>query len=284
MRNYLQVVGIAASLALPAVGYAQDASGQGAAPAIDDACYSLDQNDTWAVVFSEFTEAYSLNDFKTALEKTTQLRQICSRSPVLNFAIAQTYNQLGDKKMAVTYIRNAITNTKEFSVSDELVKRMYDFNYELEHADEFAAKQKELEEYKTALKNTDTRLQELTKELESSHSDSVESLKKNAKHVWIAGAIVGGVGIAAVGAGAGFLAYSYFTDYKPVELKENNTKAKVRTPFTAGWALLGVGLGLTAAGAVMAGIGGYQYTHITSDDVTLSWGVSPKSVDFTMRF
>ena len=265
----------------PAIASAQDEN-------INDACYSLDQNDKWSVLFSEFAEAFSLKDYKTALEKTNSLAQICARSPILNFSIAQTYHQTGDKNNALKYIREATNNTREFSVSDDMALRMWDFRHDLEHADEIAAKDNELYNTKKSLEASDLRVKELSDEndrLRAQSSDSVEMARKNARNVWIAGAVVGGVGLASVGAGAGILAYAYgnANPVKLVDKKNGEKKAEIKWPLTVGWSLLGVGIGMTAAGAVMAGIGGYQYTH-ADNNVSLSVAVSPASFDFTMKF
>ncbi|MBO4350905.1 MAG: hypothetical protein J6A01_08180 [Proteobacteria bacterium] len=268
----------------PAIAFAQDGDNQEVKAALDDTCYSLDQNDKWSVLFSEFAEAYSLGDYATALDKTASLKEICVRSPLLNFSIAQTYNQLGDKQAALNYIKDATHYTQEFNVSDDVAKRMWEFRYTLEHADEFNQKELEIANANKALEASNLRVKELSDEIDSLHYNANSRMgftRDNAKQVWIAGAIVGGIGVAAIGAGAGIISYAYGSGV-PVELKSNN-KAEVKWPLTVGWSVFGIGLGMTVAGAVMAGIGGYQYTH-SDDNVAFSVGVSPASLDFSMQF
>ena len=272
-------------LLVPATAFAQDDNWP---DTIEDACYSLAQNETWSTLFSEFADAFSRQDYPTALEKTASLREICERSPILNFSIAQTYYQMGDKETALKYIHEATNYTREFSVTDEIAVRMWDFRHDLEHADEIAAKDNELKKTQNALEASDLRVKELGDEIEklrAQNNDSIELSRKNAKKIWLSGAVVGGVGVAMLACSAGILAYAY-GDATPVKLIEKNdgkTKAEIKWPITAGWSLFGIGLGMTAAGAVMAGIGGYQYTHL-DDNVTLSMAMSPLSLDLTLNF
>ena len=302
MRNKLKQLSriclIGAFVMTPAIAFAQDGVVPQGTSAIDDSCYSLDQNDKWSVLFSEFAEAYSLGDYATALDKTASLKEICVRSPLLNFSIAQTYNQLGDKQAALNYIKDATHYTQEFNVSDDVAKRMWEFRYTLEHADEITKKEAEIIDAKQALEASELHVKELNDEIDKVHYQSNSTMgvaRDNAKMVWIAGAIVGGVGVAAAATGAGFLAQYYVSNEPAVTFghkdggscsKDNKTGkecAVIQGMYQAGWSLLGVGIGMAVAGAVMAGIGGYQYTH-SNDNVAFSVGVSPASFDFSMQF
>ena len=277
---------LGAFVAVPAMAFAQDGESLQGKTAIDDSCYALDQNERWSVLFSEFAEAYSLGDYSTALDKTASLKEICVRSPLLNFSIAQTYNQLGDKQAALNYIKDATHYTQEFNVSDDVAKRMWEFRYTLEHADEFAKKDNELASTKNALEASELRVKELNDEIDSLRYNANSKMgyaRDNAKQVWMAGAVVGGVGVAAAITGGVLLAAGYHKDNGWNALKMKNGKAEIYKGYKASWSVFGIGLGMTVAGAIMAGIGGYQYTH-SDDNVAFSVGVSPASVDFSMQF
>ena len=290
---YLSLICLIGAFVLSsASAFAQDTG----ASTIDDACYSLDSNNEWAVLFSEFSEAYSLNDYQTALEKTTKMKAICVRSPKLNFAIAQTYYQIGDKEKALIYIKDATHYTREFDVGDEIARRMWELRHTLEIGDELAERDAEIARLKGELEASNTRnseLNELNNDLGQKNelhknqlNDSYEMIRDNAQNVWLSGAIIGGVGVVSLATGAGLLATYYFGNTKKAVKNYDAAKKKadIDVGYQAAWSLLGIGIGLTAAGAVMAGIGGYQYTHALSDDVTLSWGVSPMALELSMQF
>lgn len=108
---------------------------------------------------------------------------------------------------------------------------------------------------------------------------SLDTSKKYETILWT-GVGIGIAGLALAGAGAG-VAQSV-DGSGLIEVKDDNG-LKVSTKFIAGWALIGSGIGMTVAGAIMAGIGGYNYSKSKSDAV-MSFGVTPVGTSFSMTF
>ena len=116
---------IAIALSVPATALADandksqpEASASG--DAIDDACYGLNQNEDWYRLFNLFSASFKAGDYDKALEYTSALEEICARSPILNYSIANTYAKIGDRERAKRYIVAATNNLNEFSTTYEM--------------------------------------------------------------------------------------------------------------------------------------------------------------------
>lgn len=285
---------IAIALSVPATALA-DANDkpQPEAPAngdaIDDACYGLNQNEDWYRLFNLFSTSFKAGDYDKALEYTRELEDICARSPILNYSIANTYAKIGDRERAKRYIVAATDNLNEFSATYEMIAKIWSARCDIESSD---------------IKNdTDDALKrenELNAQVESLKERAYEAIDAEKSHyaaiMWT-GTAVGIVGIGSVVAGAVLLATkdTYSTeninrdDFEEcLRNKKCEVKRKISfsTEAKAGYALLGVGIAATVTGAIMAGLGGYHYKRIidSNPDTAISFNVSPTSLALGVTF
>ena len=252
--------------------------------AIDDPCYTLQTNERWRQLFADFSTAYQEKKFDTALELTEQLKTICEASPILNYSIGMTHREMGNNKEALRHYKQAIENTKKFGVSEELLTKFWFARYEMENA-EVICKQVDLDacnakstQLESDLNKANTKIQNLNDAIQN------DVHRRDAIVMWT-GAGIGIAGLAAVGAGAALLATAdKSVTIEPPQQDEQKVKGKIHTGEITGYAVLGAGIGLTVAGAVMAGIGGYNYTHPITEDVTASWNITPSNIEFGLKF
>lgn len=280
---------IAIALSVPATALADandksqpEASANG--DAIDDACYGLNQNEDWYRLFNLFSASFKAGDYDKALEYTGALEEICARSPILNYSIANTYAKIGDRERAKRYIVAATDNLNEFSTTYEMIAKIWSARCDIESSD---------------IKNdTDDALKrenELNAQVESLKERTYEAIDAEKSHyaaiMWT-GTAVGIVGIGSVVAGA-VLIGTKDTDLR-VKVDANNIKGEEekKLPIAdsheikAGYALLGVGIAATVTGAIMAGLGGYHYKRIigSNPDTAISFNVSPTSLALGVTF
>lgn len=269
------------SLATPTDAYADTTSNDG--KQLQDACFTLNSDPTWKELFINYSNAYSEKDYKKALTYTDALKRICAQSPNLNYAIAMTYKQMGDLDNAKHYIEIATDNLLAFSASPKTARAIWYARYDLENGDQFIEK----DTFDDAMRNLTTENFELKENLTEAYADAQ---KPYAAIMWT-GTGIGIAGLGSLIAGTvlavqnkDFMVdgdYVNRTDINPkkVPLKNSHT---IKT----GYALIGVGVAATVAGAVMAGIAGYQYKRAidAERDSTISVTVSPQSVQLGVSF
>lgn len=278
---------IAIALSVPATALADandksqpEASASG--DAIDDACYGLNQNEDWYRLFNLFSASFKAGDYDKALEYTRALEEICARSPILNYSIANTYAKIGDRERAKRYIVAATDNLNEFSATYEMIAKIWSARCDIESSD---------------IKNdTDDALKrenELNAQVESLKERTYEAIDAEKSHyaaiMWT-GTAVGIVGIGSVVAGAVLIGIKD-TDLR-VKVNVNDFGEEKKLPIAdsheirAGYALLGVGIAATVTGAIMAGLGGYHYKRIidSNHDTAISFNVSPTSLALGVTF
>ena len=281
---------IAIALSVPATALADandksqpEASANG--DAIDDACYGLNQNEDWSRLFNLFSASFKAGDYYKSLEYTSALEEICARSPILNYSIANTYAKIGDRERAKRYIVAATDNLNEFSTTYEMIAKIWSARCDIQSSD---------------IKNdTDDALKrenELNAQVESLKERTYEAIDAEKSHyaaiMW-PGTAVGIVGIGSVVAGAVLIG----TKDSDLRVKVNNVddikgEEEKKLPIAdsheikAGYALLGVGIAATVTGAIMAGLGGYHYKRIidSNPDTAISFNVSPTSLALGVTF
>ncbi len=288
---------IAIALSVPATALADandksqpEASANG--DAIDDACYGLNQNEDWYRLFNLFSASFKAGDYDKALEYTSALEEICARSPILNYSIANTYAKIGDRERAKRYIVAATDNLNEFSTTYEMIAKIWSARCDIESSD---------------IKNdTDDALKrenELNAQVESLKERTYEAIDAEKSHyaaiMWT-GTAVGIVGIGSVVAGAVLIGTKdtdlrvkvNVDDIKGKNVDDIKGKEEKKLPIAdsheikAGYALLGVGIAATVTGAIMAGLGGYHYKRIidSNPDTAISFNVSPTSLALGVTF
>ena len=268
------------SLATPTDAYADTTSNDG--KQLQDACFTLNSDPTWKELFINYSNAYSEKDYKKALAYTDALKRICAQSPNLNYAIAMTYKQMGDLDNAKHYIEIATDNLLAFSASPKTARTIWYARYDLENGDQFIEK----DTFDDAMRNLTTENLELKENLTEAYADA----KKPYAAIMWTGTGIGIAGIGSLIAGTVLAVQNPKAkiNTKPVDSDESDQEYPIKNghEIRAGYALIGVGVAATVAGAVMAGIAGYQYKRAidAERDSTISVTVSPQSVQLGVSF
>lgn len=272
------------SLATPTNAYADTTSNDG--KQLQDACFTLNSDPTWKELFVNYSNAYSQKDYKKALVYTDALKKICSQSPNLNYAIAMTYKQMGDIDSAKHYIEIATDNLLAFSASPQTARAIWYTRYDLENGDQFIEKNA----FDDAMRNLTTENFELKENLTEAYADA----KKPYAAIMWTGTGIGIAGLGSLIAGTVLAVqnndFKVDESYKPCTQGNKddcaNVPLKNSHKIKTGYALIGVGVAATVAGAVMAGIAGYQYKRAidAERDSTISVTVSPQSVQLGVSF
>ena len=268
------------SLATPTDAYADTTSNDG--KQLQDACFTLNSDPTWKELFINYSNAYSEKDYKKALAYTDALKRICAQSPNLNYAIAMTYKQMGDLDNAKHYIEIATDNLLAFSASPKTARTIWYARYDLENGDQFIEK----DTFDDAMRNLTTENLELKESLTEAYADA----KKPYAAIMWTGTGIGIAGIGSLIAGTVLAVQNPKAkiNTKPVDSNESDQEYPLKNghEIRAGYALIGVGVAATVAGAVMAGIAGYQYKRAidAERDSTISVTVSPQSVQLGVSF
>lgn len=268
------------SLATPTDAYADTTSNDG--KQLQDACFTLNSDPTWKELFINYSNAYSEKDYKKALAYTDALKRICAQSPNLNYAIAMTYKQMGDLDNAKRYIEIATDNLLAFSASPKTARAIWYARYDLENGDQFIEK----DTFDDAMRNLTTENFELKENLTEAYADAQ---KPYAAIMWTGTGIgIAGIGSLIAGTVLAVQNPKAKINTKPVERDGSDQEYPLKNghEIRAGYALIGVGVAATVAGAVMAGIAGYQYKRAidAERDSTISVTVSPQSVQLGVSF
>lgn len=268
------------SLATPTDAYADTTSNDG--KQLQDACFTLNSDPTWKELFINYSNAYSEKDYKKALAYTDALKRICAQSPNLNYAIAMTYKQMGDLDNAKHYIEIATDNLLAFSASPKTARTIWYARYDLENGDQFIEK----DTFDDAMRNLTTENFELKENLTEAYADAQ---KPYAAIMWTGTGIgIAGLGSLIAGTVLAVQNPKAKINTKPVERDGSDQEYPLKNghEIRAGYALIGVGVAATVAGAVMAGIAGYQYKRAidAERDSTISVTVSPQSVQLGVSF
>ena len=267
-------------LATPTDAYADTTSNDG--KQLQDACFTLNSDPTWKELFINYSNAYSEKDYKKALAYTDALKRICAQSPNLNYAIAMTYKQMGDLDNAKHYIEIATDNLLAFSASPKTARAIWYARYDLENGDQFIEK----DTFDDAMRNLTTENFELKENLTEAYADAQ---KPYAAIMWTGTGIgIAGIGSLIAGTVLAVQNPKAKINTKPVDSDESDQEYPLKNghEIRAGYALIGVGVAATVAGAVMAGIAGYQYKRAidAERDSTISVTVSPQSVQLGVSF
>lgn len=276
---FIAILGVY-SLATPTDAYADTTSNDG--KQLQDACFTLNSDPTWKELLINYSNAYSEKDYKKALAYTDALKRICSQSPNLNYAIAMTYKQMGDIDNAKHYIEIATDNLLAFSASPQTARAIWYTRYDLENGDQFIEK----DTFDDAMRNLTTENFELKENLTEAYADAQ---KPYAAIMWTGTGIgIAGIGSLIAGTVLAVQNNDFELDKPKWEGQVTRTKVPLKNSYEikTGYALIGVGVAATVAGAVMAGIAGYQYKRAidAERDSTISVTVSPQSVQLGVSF
>lgn len=242
--------------------------------AFADNCKNLEKDKMWTEGFKKLNELITDQNWSEALDEAHKLYAYCDRSPLINFYLGHIYQEMGNEKNALNYLRKATDNTDEFAVTGPVLERIWYERYEAEHPD---ARPENIAKMKEALKNVSA--EKMQSEFDSALS--LEKVRSNyAAGLWT-GVGLAGAGLVLGGVGAGM----YFSNRDPaMDWDSEKARASVKEGYYIGVGLIGAGIGLTVAGAIVAGVMGHHYAQLTAEEKTVSLSISPTSVSFSMQF
>ena len=280
------IMGLLAAGMLSIWGMPDDAFAQAA---LSSGCATLAQNQAWNDGIMALRVGVETKDYDAALKAATPLTTICGESPILNYYVGLAMQGTGDNVKALIYFQKASQYMTDFAVPPEIARRIWYARYEGEHPEraEDAVLRRAEENKRLTAQNTDlteklAQAERTIENLNLSHKVTIDQMHAEAQSRYAATMWTGvGVGIAGilVGVGGGLLAY----------FSSNNEAAAITPQYISGLAMLGGGIGMTLAGAIVAGIGGYQYTHVgledtVTDDVSVSFNFTGTGATFGMTF
>ncbi len=257
-------------------------------------------NAEWNSLSTTMASQYDEGQYEEALNTGKRLSLICPRSPVVNYTMSEIYRKMDNEADAATYAKKATEYITDYPVPQALAERIWmrRAEYDLPYKGELEALQAKTADYDEIKANYES-LQaaqheaairgEYESQAAKEHS---EKLRADMEHSWRAG-LWSGVGVLGLGAvmsivGGVLTVKSDKIDYS----RSKNPKwsgFSVNQGYVTGFALLGAGVGLAAAGAVLTGISGYKLSHLDLDgdgveDESVSFNVSPTSIQFGMTF
>lgn len=280
------IMGLLAAGMLSIWGMPDDAFAQAA---LSSGCATLAQNQAWNDGIMALRVGVETKDYDAALKAAAPLTSICGESPILNYYVGLAMQGSGDDVKALIYFQKASQHMSDFTVPPEISRRIWYARYEGEYPErtEDAVLRRAEENKRLTAQNTDlteklSQAERTIENLNLSHKVTIDQMHAEAQSRYAATMWTGvGVGIAGilVGVGGGLLAY----------FSSNNEAAAITPQYISGLAMLGGGIGMTLAGAIFAGIGGYQYTHVgledtVTDDVSVSFNFTGTGATFGMTF
>lgn len=249
--------------------------------AFADNCKNLEKDKFWAEGFKKVNDLITDKKWDEALDEAHKLYAYCDRSPMINFYLGHIYKELGNEKNVLNYLRKATDYTEEFAIKGPLLERIWFERYEAEHPE---ARPEKIAEMKEALKTERQKVAAAGDAQKQSEFDTTLSLQKvrsnYAAGMWT-GVGLGAAGLVLGGVGAGM----YFSNRDPaMDFSPTEPKADVKSSYSIGIGIIGTGIGLTIAGAIIAGIMGNAYAQLNKQERDYSLNLSSTSVSFSMKF
>lgn len=249
--------------------------------AFADNCKNLEKDKFWAEGFKKVNDLITDKKWDEALDEAHKLYAYCDRSPMINFYLGHIYKELGNEKNVLNYLRKATDYTEEFAIKGPLLERIWYERYEAEHPE---ARPEKIAEMKEALETERQKVAAAGDAQKQSEFDTTLSLQKvrsnYAAGLWT-GVGLGAAGLVLGGVGVGM----YFSNRDPaMDWDSEKARASVKEGYYIGVGLIGAGIGLTVAGAIVAGVMGHHYAQLTAEEKTVSLSISPTSVSFSMQF
>lgn len=243
--------------------------------AFADNCKNLEKDKVWTEGFKKLNDLITAKNWEEALNEGHKLYAYCDRSPLINFYLGHIYQEMGNEKNALNYLRKATDNTDEFKVTGPVLERIWYERYEAEHPE---ARPESIAKMKEALKAEQEKVLAVKDEKKQSEFDSALSLEKvranYAAGLWT-GVGLAGAGLVLGGVGAWMIA----TD----DVLKYGDRITVKRSYGIGWSLLGAGIAATVSGVVIAGIMGHHYAQLNKQS-EVSFGISPFSAELTIVF
>ena len=105
------------------------------AHAFADDCATINNNSNWNDGMTQLSSQMTAKQWDEALKTAENLNTICERSPMLNYAMGRIYREKGNDSKALYYYQRATLYTEEFAVKGKTLELMWFDRYEAEHPD-----------------------------------------------------------------------------------------------------------------------------------------------------
>ncbi len=258
--------------------------------AFAQSCDKAGKNPKWVNGLMEMQTQLEAGNNDAVIETARALGGICDSSPIYLYMAAAAFKAKGDVAKARDLIAKASDATYDMATAPNVAQKIWYLKYELEHpeltAESVQAKYEALEQQYAAQNENAKAIAKAELEKVNLSLYEEQDARKNAVSMamWT-GTGIGGAGLAMVITGLVLV----LKEDKPISINEKSndnqfyTYGRIEPEYTVGYSLIGAGAGLAVAGAVVAGIFGYQYTHL-EEDSTLSFSLSPTSASLSVTF
>lgn len=255
-------------------------------------CKKIDKNPDWMEGITAMKDAYDNQDYDSVLTAARPIYSICPDSPSYLYYLARAFEGKGDVAKAREYIYKASDATYKYATTPQMSQMIWYARYEIDNPERtpeaVEAMKAEIESLKQSsldLADGASQSENLAEQLESVRNSDKEKLYIG---TWT-GAGIGIAGLALAAVGAGLFAKDTGEDVlgadSRIESRGDSSfphkyeKVYVKSTYTTGVALLGAGIGIAVAGAIVTGIMGYQYMHFDDDkSVSVSLGLNQANV------
>ncbi len=231
----------------------------------------------------EFIAIYESGEYQKAIEAAKPLFAVCKETPSVLFYTGLAFRGLGNIDNAKVYVQKASENLSKYSADPGLSRKIWFERYELEHPEstvEAIEERKKMIDALTAQVNDANRqIEGMRDQVDAVKAEKDQYIEKNHeleltlvstgdvtryKNLMWTGAGLGMGGIAAAIAGGVLVGMNDEIKIKNMSAEGGRLRGKPDgITRDLGLGLLGAGIGMTVVGAVMTGISGYYYTHLT---------------------
>jgi tetratricopeptide (TPR) repeat protein len=240
-----------------------------------DPCMTLTENAEWNTLVAQMNQEAKDGQYAQALNTIKKLDEICPNVPSVHYTAGMLYRKKNDNHNAFHHFTIATQNTKQFTVDEDLMKRMWFALYETQHPEVIDFLNGDTDSaYQKLIQSKDKTIQQY--QLKSDEDD------KYTKIMMWTGAGIGITGVVLSVLGGTMMVLGMDKD----EYRFDGKLKRRNDIYNSGAILLGVGIGSAVAGAILAGIGGYRYVKLkpASDDFDVSFGMSLNEASLQVRF
>ncbi|MBO5752497.1 MAG: hypothetical protein J6S69_02235 [Proteobacteria bacterium] len=258
-----------------------------------DPCMTLTENAEWNTLVAQMNQEAKDGQYDQALNTIKKLDEICPNVPSVHYTAGMLYRKKNDNHNAFHHFTIATQNTKQFTVDEDLMKRMWFALYETQHPEVIDFLNGDTDSaYQKLIQSKDKTIQQY--QLKSDEDDKYTKIMMwTGAGIGITGVVLSVLGGTMMVLGMDKDEYSYKemtkTDDNDNKLLNGNTDiviSRENNTYDSGAILFGVGIGAAIAGAILAGIGGYRYVRMepSSDDFDVSFSMSLNEASLQVRF
>ena len=248
-------------------------------------CEDLDSNPAWTTGIIDIKKAVRDGKYDNALEMAKRLYGICMESPILYLYTGFAVQKNGEEARAIKYFNKAgeLAATKPTNPKD--AQLIWYTLYETEHPNSADHVVQEKDAVLKMMTDEVTHEKEENEKLLNllTNTGGIDIVNSYQNILWT------GVGIGSAGLLLTITGSILVGTQSPINEDKLSSEKEIylKGGYIAGWTLLGIGLGLTLAGAATSGYAGYHLSHMNSGDPDfpeLSFHIGPGNASFGIKF